>query len=94
MKTFKVSATALLIVLSTIPAIAADKQPPGQKNLCLLYSEDCPDRKDDILQIIAKLRAEIARGAEVYTPEELRRLENKLEDYEYLLYALLYHNTD
>ncbi len=60
------------------------------KNLCLLAGKNCPDRKDTINEIIAKLKTEISKGTAVYTPAELRILQQKLDDYELMLYNLLY----
>ena len=60
------------------------------KNLCLLYGENCPDRRDSITDTIARLKQEIARGEAVYTRKELERLQQKLDYYEWLLYMLLY----
>ncbi|WP_298437854.1 hypothetical protein [Geobacter sp.] len=84
---------AFLIAAATLTA-AAEQPPPKGKDLCLLHDENCPDRKDDIVELIAKLKREIARGTEVYTPAELKKLQNKLEEYERLLDVLLYHNTN
>ena len=83
----------LLFALLAIAGCATTEEPvtggPG-KNLCLLASENCPDRKDTINEIIAKLEAEISKGPAVYTPAELRILQQKLDDYELMLYNLLY----
>ncbi|WP_298268909.1 hypothetical protein [Geobacter sp.] len=94
MKTIISILAALLITAATLPAFAADQPLPKGKDLCLLNDENCPDRKDDIVELIAKLKHEIARGTEVYTPAELKKLQNKLEEYERLLDVLLYHNTN
>lgn len=60
------------------------------KDFCLLYGENCPDRKESITEIIEHLQREIARGEVVYTKEELKRLQRKLDEYEWLLYTILY----
>jgi hypothetical protein len=57
----------------------------GQKDECLLVASNCPDRVDSIQQRIDKLRIEINKGTNVYTPEELNRLNNKLNDENRLL---------
>lgn len=53
---------------------------PDQKNECLLYSKKCMSSADSIQSKMRKLDAEIQKGTKVYTPEELRRLEEKLKD--------------
>lgn len=80
---------AVLLALAAA-AGGAERKERLPKNRCLLYGEECPDRKDTILELIDKLREEIAKGSDCYTPEELRRLQQKLEDYEFLLDQLLY----
>lgn len=72
----------------------ASPSPPTAKNRCLLDSEDCPDRKMTIIELIEGLRQEIAKGEAVYTPGELRRLETKLQEYEFLYERLMYGNPD
>lgn len=59
------------------------------KNLRLLGMEESPNRQPSIQEIIRDLREEIARGEAVYTVEELRLLERKLDDYEQTLRVLL-----
>ena len=60
------------------------------KDLCLIYGENCPDRKETIIEIIARLKYEIARGEAVYTRKELDLLQRKLDEYEWLLFVILY----
>ncbi|MCM2357525.1 MAG: hypothetical protein NDI77_05205 [Geobacteraceae bacterium] len=85
---------ALLLAPATVPAGEQARVGETEKDLCLLDSESCPDRKDDILQIIERLKREIAKGEKVYTLKEIKRLERKLEDYEFLLWMLLYGPND
>lgn len=59
------------------------------KNLRLLGREESPNRQPSIQEIIRDLQEEIARGEAVYTAEELRLLERKLDDYEQTLRVLL-----
>ena len=59
------------------------------KNLRLLDREESPNRQPSIQEIINNLQEEIARGEAVYTVEELRLLERKLDDYEQTLRVLL-----
>lgn len=59
------------------------------KNLRLLDREESPGRQPSIQEIIRDLQEELARGEAVYTAEELRLLERKLEEYEQTLRLLL-----
>lgn len=81
-------------------ALRVDEQPPARpvssegKNLCLLESEGCPSRKMSIIELINGLRAELAKGEAVYTPAELRKLETRLREYEFMLDRLMYGDND
>ena len=76
------------VLFSAVPLLAAGEmmeqggQPEQsmQKDECLLVARNCGDEVDSIQQRIDKLNAEIAKGAAVYTPEELQTLKNKLND--------------
>jgi hypothetical protein len=48
------------------------------KNLRLLGQEAAPWRQTDILEEIAALQVEVAKGNEVYSTDDLRYLERKL----------------
>jgi hypothetical protein len=83
--------SAVCLVLATaVPSFAGAAGQGEGKDLCLLNGERCPDKKETITELIERLKREIARGRGVYTQDELRRLEWKLEDYEYLLNLILY----
>jgi hypothetical protein len=55
------------------------------KDACLLNSDNCPNRSMSIIEIIAKLKTEIAKGSSVYTDAELKTLGGKLSEYELFL---------
>jgi hypothetical protein len=59
------------------------------KNLRLLGLEKSPAWQPTIHEVIAELRAELAKGEAVYSPAELARLALKLADYECMLQRLL-----
>lgn len=75
---------------AALPAYGGMGALADDKDLCLLYGENCPDRKETIIEIISRLKYEIARGEAVYTRKELERLQRKLDDYEWLLFVILY----
>ncbi|GEM_PF-1200173 len=88
----------MLVGCSVVPWVTerapASHSPSAGKNLCLLESEDCPQRKMAINELIEGLRHELAKGEAVYTPAELRKLENKLREYEFMYDRLMYGDND
>jgi len=50
------------------------------KDECLLVSLNCANQVDTIQQKIDRIQAEIARGTVVYSTDELKKLNIKLED--------------
>ena len=64
----------------------------SQKDECLLISKDCANATLSIQQKMKKLNAEIKKGTKVYTPAELKRLQDKLKDAEDTLDLLLSRN--
>lgn len=71
-----------------------DVPPVAGKNLCLLESEGCPSRKMTIVELIKALRLELSKGEAVYTPSELRVLEDKLGEYELMYERLMFGNSE
>lgn len=61
----------------------------SSKNLLLLGKEKSPRWQPSIQEIIAALLAEIAKGEQIYSREELATLEQKLADCEQQLANLL-----
>lgn len=59
------------------------------KNDCLLYGKNCPATADSLPERISRLEKEIAKGERVYTPDELKKLNLKLTDANFLLRAIL-----
>jgi hypothetical protein len=69
---------ASLFMLSSVPAFA--QTAADQKDECLLASKNCMNQVDDIKQRIYKLNREIKKGTRVYSPQELKRLQDKLKE--------------
>lgn len=84
MRKITLSAAALLIM--SVPVLAAEgtmgvDQGKQGKDECLIVAKNCPDsRADSLYQKVDRLRGEISRGTDVYTTDELKFLERKLED--------------
>lgn len=56
-----------------------------EKDMEMLDSRLGPNRTDSIIELIARLKREIARGEAVYTAGELKTLTAKLQEYEQML---------
>ena len=50
----------------------------GQKDECLIVAKNCIGTNESVLQRTNRLQKEIDKGAAVYTPEELKRLQDEL----------------
>lgn len=51
-----------------------------KKDECLLVAMNCVDNVDSVQQRIDRLHKEIAKGSDVYTTDELRVLNKKLDE--------------
>jgi len=80
MKIVAMICTALALA-TPLAATAAGEKTAAGKDICLVYGENCPEQAETIFEKIAKLQHEIAQGKGIYTPVEIARLENKLEEY-------------
>jgi hypothetical protein len=80
------------LLMSAVPILAAEEgvMGAGSKDECLLVSMNCGDRVDSINQRIERLNREISKGTAVYTGDELRNLNKKLEEDMRLLESLIH----
>lgn len=84
MKRTVIGLLAVCLVTSTLPALA--QQPPAsQRDECLLASKNCVDQVDDIQKRIRRLNKEIKKGNRAYSPQELKKLQQKLDETRELL---------
>lgn len=67
-----------VMMMSSMPAFAEVSQ--AQKDDCLLASRNCVTQVDDIYQKMHKLDNEIKKGTKVYTADELKKLQTKLDE--------------
>jgi hypothetical protein len=72
-------------VLLTGSTLMADERmeyntPVNGKDVCLLTAMNCANEVDSIQMRIERLNNEIAKGTDVYTSEELKVLQNELQD--------------
>jgi len=59
---------------------SGDSHQFANKDECLLVARNCPPDNGSIQNRIDRLNTEIAKGTDVYTPGELRVLNDKLND--------------
>ncbi|UFS69200.1 hypothetical protein LPW11_15000 [Geomonas sp. RF6] len=78
MKRSTMIALVALLVSATVPALAAD--PNQEKVICDLASKNCVSRVQTLEKKIKKLNMEIKKGDRKYSPEELKKLEMKLQE--------------
>jgi len=84
----RISLLAAALMMAAVPALADEGSMDGkfeqgqqsEKNECLLVSLNCENQVDSIQQRIDRIKGEISRGADVYTNDELRRLDRQLEE--------------
>ena len=50
----------------------------GQKDECLIVAKNCINDNETVMQRVERLNREINKGTDVYTPEELRMLQDQL----------------
>lgn len=77
---------AALCMAFTITAFAELTQ--AQKDECLLASKNCAQQVDDIYTRMQRLDKEIKKGTRVYSPEELKKLRQKLTETQELLKSM------
>ena len=82
-----IPAVAAVVMLYSIPARSDEGAMYGTqgeatptKDECLLVAKNCVDNVDSVQQRIDKLQKEIGRGTDVYTNDELKILNRKLEE--------------
>jgi len=84
----KIALVLAAVMMMSTTAFAADMT-KEEKDQCLLASKGCKDQVDSIQQKMKKLNAEIKKGKKVYSADELKKLQAKLEEANKLLDVLL-----
>ncbi|MBI1921467.1 MAG: hypothetical protein HYS23_10375 [Geobacter sp.] len=87
MKKIAVMLVAAFMMSATVPAMA--QMTKEEKDQCLLASKGCAAEVDTIQKKIKKLNAEIKKGKKVYTAEEIKKLQEKLDEADKQLDLLL-----
>lgn len=80
--------TAALMIFA-VPALADEgvynpvaepQQQQGGRDQCLLVASNCSGSVDTIHERINRIQGELNKGTAVYTNDELRRLQNSLDE--------------
>lgn len=87
MKKIAIMLMAAFMMSATVPAMA--QMTKEEKDQCLLAAKGCVGEVDSIQKKIKKLQAEIKKGKKVYTAEEIKKLQDKLDEADQLLDLLL-----
>lgn len=94
MKTLIVGLALSITCMGMGSAFAEENTPvESQKDECLLISKKCQNATLSLQEKIQKLQDEINKGNRVYSPEELRILEQKLKDTQDFLDNISAHPT-
>ena len=88
MKKVAVVMLAVFSMAVAAPVFAAEMT-KDQKDQCLLASKNCAAEADTIQKKIKKLQAEIKKGTKVYSADEIKKLNEKLQETEALLDNIL-----
>jgi len=72
-----------LLLSATMPAFS--QQTPEEKVICNLAAQNCLNTVDIVQKRLKKLNAEIKKGTRVYSAEELKKIEQKLQETKELL---------
>jgi len=83
MKLMSIMLAAAMLTLSAAPSFAEMTQ--SQKDECMLASKNCTDQVDDIYKRMHRLDKEIKKGKKVYSPAELKKLQEKLSETQEIL---------
>lgn len=86
MKKISVLLAAAIFLSTAVPGFSQPSQ--AQKDECLLASKNCMNQADDIQTRIHKLTREIKKGKRVYSPQELKKLQQKLQETQDMLDTL------
>jgi len=91
----KITLVIAASLIAALPVLAADmgsgtmgQDRQSDKNECLLMARNCGDQVDTIQQRIHRINRELEKGSAVYSSDELRRLQNQLDDAHYMLEIL------
>ncbi len=74
---------AMFMIMASVPVIA--QQTNEEKVICELAAKNCLNRVDILQKRINKLNAEMKKGTKVYSAEDLKKIDQKLQETKELL---------
>jgi uncharacterized protein YlxW (UPF0749 family) len=77
MKTSALVVMAAFLMSAAVPVFAQDAQ---QQEICQIAAKNCLNKADILQKKVKKLNAEIKKGSTKYSAEDLKMLEQKLQD--------------
>jgi glutamate 5-kinase len=77
MKKIAIIAMSAFLMAAAVPAIAQNTQ---EKEVCQIAANSCLNKAELLEKRIQKLNGEIAKGSTKYSAEDLKMLEQKLQD--------------
>ena len=83
MKKIVLMISAALLVSASMPAFS--DQTPEEKVICNLAAQNCLNKADVLQKRVKKLKAEVNKGTKKYSAEDLKKLEQKLQETQDLL---------
>jgi uncharacterized protein YlxW (UPF0749 family) len=83
MKKIVLMISAALLVSASMPAFS--DQTSEEKVICNLAAQNCLNKADVLQKRVKKLKAEVNKGTKKYSTEDLKKLEQKLQETQDLL---------
>ena len=83
MKKIVLMIIAALMMSAAMPAVS--QQTPEEKVICNLAAQNCLNKADILQKRVKKLKAEVNKGTKSYSAEDLKKLEQKLQETQDLL---------
>lgn len=77
MKKSAIIAISAILISTVVPAIAQEAQ---EQAICNISAKTCLNKADILQKKIKKLNAEIKKGDKKYSLEEMKKLEQKLQE--------------
>ncbi len=77
MKKIVLMLCAALLVSASMPVFS---QTPEEKVICNLAAQNCLNKVDILQKKVKKLKAEVNKGTKKYSPEDLKKIEQKLQE--------------
>ena len=81
-------ASGMISLAGPLSAVAQKKE-SSEKELCILYAQDCANKVYNLQEKIRKIQDELAKGAKIYNADEIKRLKDKLNESEDMMDKLM-----